>query len=149
MIPFSRYDVLLYELGRLMLTDIKGESHVLNKAYRSYNTYRKNITPDSSKLKINETYNNRDAIEENYYDLNSLDTSYVFDGIVLSKKYATNGNEMSLEDLFSEYYYEYLTAVDSSYLYSPEYGTTYYFNQSYINPITQEEVVGGTYEILP
>ena len=136
MIPFSRYDVLLYELGRLKLTDIRGESHVLNKFYRSYNTYRKDIGPDISTLKINETYNDQDKIEENYFNIESLDTSYVFDGIVLSKKYATNGNEMSLEDLFSEFYYEYLTAVDSSYLYSPEYGQTYYFNQSYVDPVT-------------
>ena len=149
MIPFSRYDVLLYELGRLKLTDIKGESHVLNKFYRSYNTYRKDIGPDVSTLKINETYNDQDNIEGNYFNLDSLDTSYVFDGIVLSKKFATNGNEMSLEDLFSEFYYEYLIALDSSYLYSPEYGQTYYFNQSYVDPVTQEEVVGGTYNILP
>ena len=149
MIPFSRYDVLLYELGRLMLTDIKPDTHILNKNYRSYNTYRKDIGPDTSSLKINETYNNQDNIEDSYYEINSLDTSYVFDGIVLSKKFATNGNEMSLEDLFAEFYYDYLCAVDSSYLYSPEYGETYYFNQSYIDPVTQEEVIGGTYEILP
>lgn len=149
MIPFSRYDVLLYELGRLMLTDIKPDTHVLNKNYRSYNTYRKDIGPDTSSLKINETYNNQDNIEDTYYEIKSLDTSYVFDGIVLSKKFATNGNEMSLEDLFAEFYYDYLCAVDSSYLYSPDYGETYYFNQSYVDPITQEEVIGGTYEILP
>jgi hypothetical protein len=56
-IPFSRYDVLLYELGRLKLTDITGDTHVLDKTYRSYNTYRKNIGHDSLSLKINETYN--------------------------------------------------------------------------------------------
>lgn len=149
MIPFSRYDVLLYELGRLMLTDIKPDTHVLNENYRSYNTYRKDIGPDTSSLKINETYNNQDNIEDTYYEIKSLDTSYVFDGIVLSKKFATNGNEMSLEDLFAEFYYDYLCAVDSSYLYSPDYGETYYFNQSYVDPVTQEEVIGGTYEILP
>lgn len=149
MIPFSRYDVLLYELGRLMLTDIKPDTHVLNKNYRSYNTYRKDISPDSSSLKINETYNNQDNIEGSYYEIKPADTSYVFDGIVLSKKYATNGNEMSLEDLFSEFYYDYLSAEDSSYLYSPNFGDTYYFNQSFIDPATQEEVIGGTYEILP
>lgn len=149
MIPFSRYDVLLYELGRLMLTDIKPDTHVLNQNYRSYNTYRKDIGPDTSSLKINETYNNQDNIEDTYYEIKSLDTSYVFDGIVLSKKFATNGNEMSLEDLFAEFYYDYLCAVDSSYLYSPDYGETYYFNQSYVDPVTQEEVIGGTYEILP
>ena len=149
MIPFSRYDVLLYELGRLMLTDIKPDTHVLNENYRSYNTYRKDIGPDTSSLKINETYNNQDNIEDTYYEIKALDTSYVFDGIVLSKKFATNGNEMSLEDLFAEFYYDYLCAVDSSYLYSPDYGETYYFNQSYVDPVTQEEVIGGTYEILP
>lgn len=149
MIPFSRYDVLLYELGRLMLTDIKPDTHVLNKNYRSYNTYRKDISPDSSSLKINETYNNQDNIEGSYYEIKPADTSYVFDGIVLSKKFATNGNEMSLEDLFSEFYYDYLSAEDSSYLYSPNFGDTYYFNQSSIDPDTQEEIIGGTYEILP
>ena len=148
-IPYSRYDVLLYELGRLKLTDITGTTHVLDKNYRSYNTYRKDIGADSLSLKVNETYNEQDIIEETFFDTSTNETNYVFDGIVLSKQFATNGNEMSLEDLFSEFYYNYLTAVDSSYLYNPEYGTTYYFNQSYIDPVTEEEVLGGTYDILP
>lgn len=148
-IPFSRYDVLLYELGRLKLTDITGDTHVLDKTYRSYNTYRKNIGHDSLSLKINETYNDQDKIEENFFDTSTNETNYTFDGIVLSKQYATNGNEMSLEDLFAEYYYQYLKAVDSSYLHNPEYASTYYFSQSYIDQNTGDEITGGTYTILP
>jgi hypothetical protein len=117
----------------LKLTDITGDTHVLDKTYRSYNTYRKNIGHDSLSLKINETYNDQDKIEENFFDTSTNETNYTFDGIVLSKQYATNGNEMSLEDLFAEYYYQYLKAVDSSYLHNPEYASTYYFSQSYID----------------
>jgi len=84
-IPYSRYDVLLYELGRLKLTDITGTTHVLDKNYRSYNTYRKDIGADSLSLKVNETYNDQDIIEETFFDTSTNETNYVFDGIVLSK----------------------------------------------------------------
>ena len=51
-----------------------------------------------------------------------------FAGCVLNPVFATNANEASLEDIFVEYGYEYLKALNDSYIVQDDYKGLYFFD---------------------
>ena len=53
-----------------------------------------------------------------------------FAGCVLNPIFATNANEASLEDIFVEYGYEYLKALNDSYIAQNDYKGLYFFDNS-------------------
>ena len=53
-----------------------------------------------------------------------------FAGCVLNPVFATNANEASLEDIFVEYGYEYLKALNDSYIAQDDYKGLYFFDNS-------------------
>ena len=153
----NRYDRLTKDT-ETYISDIISETHQTpNKFYRSFGTYRHDITADTSLVKINETKIKEKTVLDYFYDLNAeesdeenpdntyLKTNYNFSGIVLNMNYATNSNELSLEDLFAEYGYDYLKAMDSSAIAHNK--EPIYFEQTKI--INEETIPGGYYEILP
>lgn len=156
-IPFSRYDILTYYINQIKIGETASNNHTMLANYRSYNTYRKDVVAENLNLKLNETYNDEDNMEQSFYDsslllcvnssLNSV--IYRFPGTVLSPKYPTNNREMTLEDLFSTFYYDYLVALDTKYMLENENNETYYFNKATIDPVTGNETPGGLYRILP
>lgn len=154
-LPNTRYDSLQYYLkGRFEISDITIDKDVIDREYKSYNVYRKDITGETLSLKLNETRNDEDEVINTFYDCSLFDKEvlntsviYRFPGVVLSHIYASNNREMTLEDLFAEYYYEYILALDTSYLLNTN--KTYYFNKESINNITQEIQPSGKYNILP
>ena len=108
----NRYDALSHSAVQFGLAEMKTDTdRVTNKSYRSYGMYRRDSLCDSSFVKINETYYSENTVIENFYDTNSTN-NYKYGGIVLSKQFATNGNEASLEDIFCEFAYDYLKALD-------------------------------------
>lgn len=85
--------------------------------YNTYNTYRKFISYDSTLLKLNETDITNKELNKNAYNVNrdsSMNVYNLFDykGIVLNYFYPINGRMATLEDIFAEYYYDYLVALD-------------------------------------
>ena len=156
-IPFSRYDILTYYINQIKIGETASNNHTMLANYRSYNTYRKDVVGENLNLKLNETYNDEDNMEQSFYDpslllcINSSLNSviYRFPGTVLSPKYPTNNREMTLEDLFSIFYYDYLVALDTKYMLENENNETYYFNKATIDPVTGNETPGGLYRILP
>lgn len=120
------------------IADFKTDQHQMkNKSYRSYGTYRHTLSCDSSLIKINETNYKEDYIINNFYGAGKINFDYP--GIVLNKNYATNGNESSLEDLFCEYGYTYLNAVDMQY--KEDNGLNLYFDD--------DPSIIGAWEYLP
>ena len=123
------------------IADFKTDQHQMkNNSYRSYGTYRHTLSCDSSLIKINETNYKEDYIINNFYGVDSSNIiNFDYPGIVLNKNYATNGNESSLEDLFCEYGYAYLNAIDMQY--KEDNGLNLYFDD--------DPSIIGAWEYLP
>lgn len=140
---FSRYDRLSYDIENKKVADIASDEHqVNNDFYRNYGTYRHDITAEEYIVKENETYFNNNELNDNYYkydyfqkykDPNNTNKTYnamQFAGCVLNPVFATNANEASLEDIFVEYGYEYLKALNDSYIAQDDYKGLYFFDNS-------------------
>ena len=122
------------------IADFKTDQHQMkNNSYRSYGTYRHTLSCDSSLIKINETNYKEDYIINNFYGIDTSFINFNYPGIVLNKNYATNGNESSLEDLFCEYGYTYLNAIDMQY--KEDNGLNLYFDD--------DPSIIGAWEYLP
>ena len=140
---FSRYDRLSYDIENKKVADIASDEHqVNNDFYRNYGTYRHDINAEEYLVKENETYFNNNELNDNYYkydyfqkykDPNNTNKTYnamQFAGCVLNPVFATNANEASLEDIFVEYGYEYLKALNDSYIAQDDYKELYFFDNS-------------------
>ena len=148
---FSRYDRLSYDLQNKKIADIASDEHkVNNDYYRNYGTYRHDIIAEDYIVKENETYLDDNELTDNYYDYNEFvnfksDNNEVYNvmqfaGCVLNPAFATNAHEASLEDIFVEYCYDYLKALNDSYKVTEDYKGLYYFD-------TDSEI--NSYEIKP
>ena len=126
---FSRYDRLSYDIENKKVADIASDEHQINNDfYRNYGTYRHDINAEEYIVKENETYFDDNELNDHYYDYdyfqkykdpNNTSKRYnamQFAGCVLNPVFATNANEASLEDIFVEYGYEYLKALNDSYI---------------------------------
>ena len=140
---FSRYDRLSYDIENKKVADIASDEHqVNNDFYRNYGTYRHDINAEEYIVKENETYFDNNKLNDNYYkydyfqeykDPNNTNKTYnamQFAGCVLNPVFATNANEASLEDIFVEYGYEYLKALNDSYIAQDDYKGLYFFDNS-------------------
>ena len=140
---FSRYDRLSYDIENKKVADIASDEHqVNNDFYRNYGTYRHDINAEEYIVKENETYFDNNELNDNYYkyeyfqkytDPNNTNKTYnamQFAGCVLNPAFATNANEASLEDIFVEYGYEYLKALNDSYIAQDDYKGLYFFDNS-------------------
>lgn len=134
-----RYDWLQTVAGQFGLADIKTDMHRVSGSYsyRSYGTYRRSILCDTSFIKENETYLSEEYIINNFYDINQTD--YTYGGIVLSYQFATNANEASLEDLFCEFGYDFIKAID----------TSIFVNTNKPKYFDNDTEVNGAWSILP
>ena len=140
---FSRYDRLSYDIENKKVADIASDEHqVNNDFYRNYGTYRHDINAEEYLVKENETYFDNNELNDYYYDYdhfqkykdpNNTNKTYnamQFAGCVLNPVFATNANEASLEDIFVEYGYEYLKALNDSYIAQDDYKGLYFFDNS-------------------
>ena len=140
---FSRYDRLSYDNENKKVADIASDEHqVNNDFYRNYGTYRHDINAEEYIVKENETYFDNNELNDYYYDYdhfqkykdpNNTNKTYnamQFAGCVLNPAFATNANEASLEDIFVEYGYEYLKALNDSYIAQDDYKGLYFFDNS-------------------
>ena len=140
---FSRYDRLSYDIENKKVADIASDEHqVNNDFYRNYGTYRHDINAEEYLVKENETYFDNNELNDYYYDYdhfqkykdpNNTNKTYnamQFAGCVLNPVFATNANEASLEDIFVEYGYEYLKALNDSYIAQNDYKGLYFFDNS-------------------
>ena len=140
---FSRYDRLSYDNENKKVADIASDEHqVNNDFYRNYGTYRHDINAEEYIVKENETYFDNNELNDYYYDYdhfqkykdpNNTNKTYnamQFAGCVLNPVFATNANEASLEDIFVEYGYEYLKALNDSYIAQDDYKGLYFFDNS-------------------
>lgn len=140
---FSRYDRLSYDNENKKVADIASDEHqVNNDFYRNYGTYRHDINAEEYIVKENETYFDNNELNDYYYDYdhfqkykdpNNTNKTYnamQFAGCVLNPVFATNANEASLEDIFVEYGYEYLKALNDSYIAQDNYKGLYFFDNS-------------------
>ena len=140
---FSRYDRLSYDNENKKVADIASDEHqVNNDFYRNYGTYRHDINAEEYIVKKNETYFDNNELNDYYYDYdhfqkykdpNNTNKTYnamQFAGCVLNPVFATNANEASLEDIFVEYGYEYLKALNDSYIAQDNYKGLYFFDNS-------------------
>lgn len=140
---FSRYDRLSYDIENKKVADIASDEHqVNNDFYRNYGTYRHDINAEEYIVKENETYFDNNELNDNYYDYdhfqkykdpNNESKTYnamQFAGCVLNPVFATNANEASLEDIFVEYGYEYLKALNDSYIAQDDYKGLYFFDNN-------------------
>lgn len=140
---FSRYDRLSYDIENKKVADIASDEHqVNNDFYRNYGTYRHDINAEEYIVKENETYFDNNDLNDYYYnydhfqkykDPNNTNKTYnamQFAGCVLNPVFATNANEASLEDIFVEYGYEYLKALNDSYIAQDDYKGLYFFDNS-------------------
>lgn len=140
---FSRYDRLSYDIENKKVADIASDEHqVNNDFYRNYGTYRHDINAEEYIVKENETYFDNNELNDNYYDYvhfqkykdpNNTNKTYnamQFAGCVLNPVFATNANEASLEDIFVEYGYEYLKALNDSYIAQDDYKGLYFFDNN-------------------
>ena len=140
---FSRYDRLSYDIENKKVADIASDEHqVNNDFYRNYGTYRHDINAEEYLVKENETYFDNNELNDYYYDYdhfqkykdpNNTNKTYnamQFAGCVLNPVFATNANEASLEDIFVEYGYEYLKALNDSYRAQNAYKGLYFFDNS-------------------
>ena len=135
-----RYDWLQTVAGQFGLADIKADMHRVSTdsySYRSYGTYRRSVLCDTSFIKENETYLSEEYIINNFYDINQTD--YTYGGIVLSYQFATNANEASLEDLFCEFGYDFIKAID----------TSIFVNTNKPKYFDNDTEVNGAWSILP
>lgn len=143
-----RYDHITKD-AQTYIADVMSTDHQMdNNYYRSFGTYRHDILADTSIIKINETKLNENDILENFYNITGTGNyvpNYIFSGIVLNKNFAANGNEVSLEDIFAEFGYDYLKACDSSLI--AHHKDPIYFEQSKIED--GQTIPGGYYEIVP
>lgn len=154
---FNRYDRLSYDLNNKKIADIAANEHMVNNEYyRNYGTYRHDITSEDRIVKINETYFDENTLDDNYYNLdllrkykstiNSGDIDInKFSGCVLNKAFATDANEASLEDIFCEYGYEYIKALNDKNRNNTDYDGEYYFTAD----DKDNNIVADTYEIMP
>jgi len=135
----GRYDNLIRKNAIIAISDIKPTEHqIKNESYRSYNSYRHDLTVDTSLVKINETRFTEKDIVNTFYgiikpnndNINFEPLNYIYDGIVLNKNFSTNANEITLEDLFAEYGYDFIVAMDTSNL---EHGSPEPFYLEYNN----------------
>lgn len=140
---FSRYDRLSYDIENKKVANIASDEHqVNNDFYRNYGTYRHDINAEEYIVKENETYFDNNDLNDYYYnydhfqkykDPNNTNKTYnamQFAGCVLNPVFATNANEASLEDIFVEYGYEYLKALNDSYIAQDDYKGLYFFDNS-------------------
>ena len=140
---FSRYDRLSYDIENKKVADIASDEHqVNNDFYRNYGTYRHDINAEEYLVKENETYFDNNELNDYYYDYdhfqkykdpNNTNKTYnamQFAGCVLNPVFSTNANEASLEDIFVEYGYEYLKALNDSYIAQDDYKGLYFFDNS-------------------
>lgn len=140
---FSRYDRLSYDIENKKVADIASDEHQINNDfYRNYGTYRHDINAEEYLVKENETYLDNNELNDYYYDYdyfqkykdpNNKDKTYnsmQFAGCVLNPTFATNANEASLEDIFVEYGYEYLKALNDSYIAQDDYKGLYFFDNN-------------------
>lgn len=143
---FSRYDRLSYDIENKKVADIASDEHQINNDfYRNYGTYRHDINAEEYIVKENETYFDDNELNDHYYDYdyfqeykdpnntNNTNKTYnamQFAGCVLNPVFATNANEASLEDIFVEYGYEYLKALNDSYIAQDNYKGLYFFDNS-------------------
>lgn len=140
---FSRYDRLSYDIENKKVANIASDEHqVNNDFYRNYGTYRHDINAEEYLVKENETYFDNNELNDYYYDYdhfqkykdpNNTNKTYnamQFAGCVLNPVFATNANEASLEDIFVEYGYEYLKALNDSYIAQDDYKGLYFFDNS-------------------
>ena len=140
---FSRYDRLSYDNENKKVADIASDEHqVNNDFYRNYGTYRHDINAEEYIVKENETYFDNNELNDYYYnydhfqkykDPNNTNKTYnamQFAGCVLNPAFATNANEASLEDIFVEYGYEYLKALNDSYIAQDDYKGLYFFDNN-------------------
>lgn len=140
---FSRYDRLSYDIENKKVADIASDEHQINNDfYRNYGTYRHDINAEEYIVKENETYFDNNELNDYYYDYghfqkykdpNNESKTYnamQFAGCVLNPVFATNANEASLEDIFVEYGYEYLKALNDSYIVQDDYKGLYFFDNS-------------------
>ena len=140
---FSRYDRLSYDIENKKVANIASDKHqVNNDFYRNYGTYRHDINAEEYLVKENETYFDNNELNDYYYnyehfqkykDPNNTNKTYnamQFAGCVLNPVFATNANEASLEDIFVEYGYEYLKALNDSYIAQNDYKGLYFFDNS-------------------
>lgn len=140
---FSHYDRLSYDNENKKVADIASDEHqVNNDFYRNYGTYRHDINAEEYLVKENETYFDNNELNDYYYDYdhfqkykdpNNTNKTYnamQFAGCVLNPVFATNANEASLEDIFVEYGYEYLKALNDSYIAQDDYKGLYFFDNS-------------------
>lgn len=140
---FSRYDRLSYDIENKKVADIASDEHQINNDfYRNYSTYRHDINAEEYLVKENETYFDNNELNDYYYDYDYFQkykdpnnkgktyNSMQFAGCVLNPTFATNANEASLEDIFVEYGYEYLKALNDSYIAQDDYKGLYFFDNS-------------------
>lgn len=140
---FSRYDRLSYDIENKKVADIASDEHQINNDfYRNYGTYRHDINAEEYIVKENETYFDDNELNDHYYDYdyfqkykdpNNTSKQYnamQFAGCVLNPVFATNANEASLEDIFVEYGYEYLKALNDSYIAQDDYKGLYFFDNN-------------------
>lgn len=140
---FSRYDRLSYDIENKKVADIASDEHQINNDfYRNYGTYRHDINAEEYIVKENETYFDNNELNDYYYnydyfqkyeDTNNKGNNYnamQFAGCVLNPVFATNANEASLEDIFVEYGYEYLKALNDSYIAQDDYKGLYFFDNN-------------------
>lgn len=155
---FNRYDRLSYDLNNTQIADIATNEHMVNNEYyRNYGTYRHDIIAEDRLVKINETYFDENTLDDNYYDISTLceypstinkDSSInvnIFSGCVLNKAFATDANEASLEDIFCEYGYEYIKALNNKNQNDIDYDGEYYLTAE----DKDNNIVADTYEIMP
>ena len=121
-------------IQKIYSSDIASDSLKISEYYyNTYNTYRKFITYDSSLLKLNESTITQHVMNDNAYNLN-MDSStniynlYDFKGIALNYYYPLNGRIATLEDIFAEYFYDYIVAIDMQN--EAENRGYYYFDKS-------------------
>lgn len=152
---FSRYDRLSYDIENKKVADIASDEHQINNDfYRNYGTYRHDINAEEYIVKENETYFDDNELNDHYYDYdyfqeykdpnntNNTNKTYnamQFAGCVLNPVFATNANEASLEDIFVEYGYEYLKALNDSYIAQDNYKGLYFF----------DNISENSYSIMP
>lgn len=140
---FSRYDRLSYDIENKKVANIASDEHQINNDfYRNYGTYRHDINAEEYLVKENETYFDNNELNDYYYDYDYFQkykdpnnkgktyNSMQFAGCVLNPTFATNANEASLEDIFVEYGYEYLKALNDSYIAQDDYKGLYFFDNS-------------------
>lgn len=143
-----RYDWLQTTAGQFGIADIKSDKHrvlpltLSDYSYRSFGTYRRSILCDTSLVKENETYFSEDYIIDQFYKTDN--NEYIYGGIVMSNRFATNSNEATLEDIFCEFGYDFIQAVDTS-IFVNTNKSKYFDNDKEVNGAWSILPIGSTY----